>query len=244
MYLHRMARSFDEVLAEVSRQSDPQRKTVLDQISQLPTQQAAEETALGAKKDQAYSDILDGARRRGLGFSGIPLGEQAKYNATDYAPALANLGASYNNRKSTLETSLADYGKQDYSTAYNIYNQDRQFEEQQRQFNEQMAENQRQQAAARSASAGSYLGAASGSAAAAPQQGQTLPQISQRADKGFNFTDSSGKTISAAMYAQLTGSNFFDLLGKMSASGDSGAAQYLKAGGSVSPALVRALTWR
>ena len=152
-----MARSFEQVLAEVSKQSDPQRQAVLNQITQLPTQQAADESALAAKKDQAYSDILDGARRRGLGFAGIPLGEQAKYNATDYAPAVANLKSSYVGRKSTLESALADIGKQDYSSAYNIFNTDRQFEEQQRQFNEQLAE-QRRQAAAASANVGQYFG--------------------------------------------------------------------------------------
>jgi hypothetical protein len=81
-----MARTFDQVLAEVTAKSDPQRQLVLGQIADLPTQQIAEESSLAAKKDLAYDDILSGARRRGLGFAGIPLGEQAKYNATAYGP--------------------------------------------------------------------------------------------------------------------------------------------------------------
>jgi hypothetical protein len=147
-----MARSLDQILAEVTARSDPQRNIVLGQISSLPTQQAADESSLVAKKDQAYEDITAGARRKGLGFSGIPLGEQAKYAATEYAPALANLKTSYGGRKSTLEMALADIGKNDYSSAYNMFNQDRSFEESQRQFNENL-ELQRQQLAAQQAAA-------------------------------------------------------------------------------------------
>lgn len=134
-----MPRSLDQILAEVTSKSDPQRQLVLGQISQLPTQQAADESALDAKKTQAYDEILGGARQRGLGFSGIPLAEQAKYNATDYAPALANLKSTYGGRKATLESALTDIGKTDYSTAYDIFNKDRTFEEQQRQFNAQQS---------------------------------------------------------------------------------------------------------
>lgn len=134
-----MARSLDQILAEVTSKSDPQRQIVLNQISSLPTQQAADEAGLAAKKDQANEDILSGARRRGLGFSGIPLGEQAKYAATDYAPAVANLKTSYGGRKATLDSALADIGRTDYTTAQDIFGRDRSFEEQQRQFNEQQA---------------------------------------------------------------------------------------------------------
>src|SRR6185295_1910646 len=120
-----MARSFKDVLAEVTAQSDPQKNIVLNQISQLPTQQAADESSLDAKKNQAFDDILGGARQRGLGFSGIPLGEQAKYTATDYAPALANLKSTYGTRQASLESALADIGKSNYATANDIFNQDR-----------------------------------------------------------------------------------------------------------------------
>lgn len=130
-----MPRNFDTILAEITAKSDPQRKIVLDQVAALPTQQAADEAGLEAKKTQAFDEILGGARQRGLGFSGIPLGEQAKYAATDYAPALANVKAGYGQRKGTLESALADIGRSDYTTAYDIFNQDRNFAEQQRQFN-------------------------------------------------------------------------------------------------------------
>jgi hypothetical protein len=169
-----MARSIDQVLAEVTARSDPQRQLVLNQISQLPTQQAADEASLAAKKDQAYEDILGGARRRGLGFSGIPLGEQAKYNATDYAPAVANLKSTYGGRKATLESALTDIGKNDYSTAYDIFNQDRAFEEGQRQFNAQHAASQ----------VNPFAGLFGGNSA--PQQSTQVPQVDPQTQTAYN----------------------------------------------------------
>lgn len=216
-----MARSFEQILAEINSKSDPQRNIVLSQISQLPTQQAADEASLDAKKDQAYDDILAGARRRGLGYAGIPLGEQAKYNATDYAPAVANLKSTYGNRKATLESALADIGKNDYNTAYDVFNADRNFEEQQRQFNENIAL-QRQAAAAQSASNNSLASLFNGGTTQRPGA-----QIQQRADKGFNFQGPDGSAISAAQYAQIKGIPFRQLLQQMANAGDAGAKQAL-----------------
>jgi hypothetical protein len=205
-----MARSLDQILAEVSAQSDPQKQIVLSQIAGMPSQQAADESGLAAKKDQAYEDIVSGARRRGMGFSGIPLGEQAQYNATDYMPALANLRTSYGNRKSILESALADIGKSDYVTANDIYDKERSFEEQQR------------QSAATSATLGSLFGGDT-----PDTSGAATSNFTQRADKGFNFVNQYGNSISAAQYAAETGTPFRDLLGMMARAGDKGAAAAL-----------------
>lgn len=219
-----MARSFDQILAEVTSKSDPQRNIVLNQISQLPGQQKAEESGLEAKKDQAFGDILGGARRRGLGFSGIPLAEQAQYTASDYAPALANLKSSFNSRKSSLESALADIGKQDYGTAQDIFARDRAFEEQVRQFNEEQALRKQQLEAERAASASSGLpGSLFGGGGDTPASAQ----MQQRGDKGFNFQDASGRAISAAQYAQLKRIPFRSLLQQMANAGDNGAKQAL-----------------
>lgn len=219
-----MARTFDQVLAEITAKSDPQRQLVLGQIADLPTQQAAEEAALGAKKDAAYEDILNGARRRGLGFAGIPLGEQAKYNATDYAPAVANLKSSFNNRKTTLESALADYGKQDYMNAQDIYGRDRAFEEQQRQFNEQQAfaRDQANRQVAQSSALASLYG---GGAGAAAQTAKTVGNmVAKPQGGGFAFTDPKGQSISAAKFAQLNGADISDVLQHMGMQGDAYAA--------------------
>jgi hypothetical protein len=216
-----MARSFQQILAEVSAQSDPQRKTVLNQIADLPNQQVAQESALGAQKDQAYEDIVNGARRRGMGFSGIPLGEQAKYNATEYAPALANLKTGFNNSRTTLQSSLADMGKNDYSTAYDMFNQDRSFAEQQRQFNAQLAESRRQS----SLNPGNYIPPIDLGSGGNQSKG-TQAVMSQRKGGGFNFSVG-GKSVSAATYAKAKNIDFRSLLSTMAKAGDLGAKQAL-----------------
>ena len=233
-----MARTFSDVLAEVTAQSDPQRKTVLDQIAALPTQQAADESALEAKRLQANYSILADARRRGLGYAGIPLGEQAKYAATDYAPALANLKSTYGQRKGTLESALAGIGQNDYSNAYNIFNQDRAFEEQQRQFDLQ----QRAAAAQQSAFAGLF----GGGNQQQPQQQQsplTLPGITLKNPQlggsgGYNFSFGN-KPISAVGLAQVNGVNPADILYSMATAGDAYAANAYKDivgnGGKITP---------
>lgn len=52
-------------------------------------------------------------------------------------------------------------------------------------------------------------------------------QMMQRAGGGFNFTDASGKAISAATYAMQTGTSFRDLLGQLAAKGDAGSKKAL-----------------
>jgi hypothetical protein len=224
-----MPRSLDQILAEVTAKSDPQRQTVLNQIASLPTQQAADESALGAQKDQSYEDIVSGARRRGLGFAGIPLGEQAKYNATTYAPAVANLKTSYGNRKGTLESALADIGRADYGTAQDIFGRDQAFEEQQRQFNENLGF-QKQQAAAQAASSSALASLYNKpKTQPQPQPTPTTPRPTiQKNQNGYQFFDAYGSPISAVEYVQLanvTGQQigFRQLLTQMANDGDANA---------------------
>lgn len=142
-----MARSFEQVLHEVNKTSDPQKNTVLKQIADLPRQMKAEEAGLKATQNQAFDEILAGSRRRGLGFSGIPLGEQAQYTATQFLPAVARLRTSVNDRRTSLEGVLNDIGRQNYLTAQDIFARDRAFEEDRRRFELQQAEARRASAA-------------------------------------------------------------------------------------------------
>lgn len=91
----------------------------------------------------------------------------------------------------------------------------------QQKLQEQIREANMQNALARSQGSGgidlgSLLGAGAG--------GAVGPTISQRAGGGFNFTDAGGKAISAAKYAQLTGTALGTVLKQMGQSGDSYAA--------------------
>ena len=120
-------RSVEQVLAEVSARSDPQRQIVMRQIADLSPQQQAAEAGLDAKRDRGFEDINLGARRKGVAYWGAPIAEQQKYLATDYLPAAANLKSSFNERRNTLDSALADIGRSDYSSANDIFSNERNF---------------------------------------------------------------------------------------------------------------------
>jgi hypothetical protein len=171
-----------------------------------------------------------------MGFSGIPIGEQVKYDSTQFKPAVANLYVNQNQRKTSLEESLNSLYRDQRNTAIGVRDQETARDEQIRQFNEQMAWNREQlarqeaeaaraRAAAASSTAGigSYFGGGSSPTAPAAK----APAASQMVAKqggGFAFTDSGGKAISAAAYSKLKGIPFRTLLQQMASSGDQGAA--------------------
>lgn len=130
--------------------------------------------------------------------------------------------SDYKNKRQSLADQLTT-ALQQQAAAEAKAESDRQFAESQRQFNVSSAQN-----ATKIAQSG---------AAANP----AVPGSQQRADKGFNFQDANGKSISARLYAQLTGTNFNTLLKKMASMGDKGAADVLKNGGSASA--YKSLTW-
>lgn len=184
LQLRNMARGFQDILNEVTSRSDPQRKIVLDQVAALPAQQQADEAGLAAKKDQAFEDILGGARRRGLGFAGIPLGEQAKYASTEYAPAVANLKSGYNTRRGSLESALADIGRNDYMSAQDIFGREQALEEQRRQFDLSYQLQQQQAADARRAAARSGFSPTFGGGA--PAASASAPRTDPNQQKAYN----------------------------------------------------------
>ena len=127
------------------------------QLTSIPGEIKGEELGLRAQLGEANDEILAGARRRGLGFSGIPVGEQAKYAATEFAPALARLRTEGQNRATTLESALAGLGTQDFYNARQMFEGDRNFAESKRQFNVGQA-NARSAAASQGAGYGNVIG--------------------------------------------------------------------------------------
>jgi hypothetical protein len=114
-------RTLQQIISELSPTFKPQIKSLEQRAQLIPGQIQAEESALGAQKDQAYEDIVSGARRRGLGFSGVPLGEQAKYAATDYAPALARLRQSGQERAYSLQDAILGINERRDTLGQQIY---------------------------------------------------------------------------------------------------------------------------
>lgn len=146
-------RSLEQVLSSLSSVYDPQLASVRQRQAEIPNQVAAEEQGLQAKQTNAFDEIVGGARRRGLGFSGIPIGEQAKYNATEYMPALARLRQGAREQALSLEDAILGINERRNTQAQSIFDSERNFAEQQRQFNAQLEESRRQSAAAAKAAA-------------------------------------------------------------------------------------------
>jgi len=142
-----MSRTIDAIIKEVSSRSDPQRQTIMNQVADIPRQIQAETAGLQAKRLQANDDILGAARDRGVGFGGIPIGEQAQYAATEFAPALAQLQTAGVDRRTSLESALSDIGRDDFANAQDIFRDERDFAENARRFQIQQEEAARARAA-------------------------------------------------------------------------------------------------
>lgn len=231
-----MAKTIEQAQAELEPLFATDRGLLNQQLASLPGQAEAEIQGLDARMNRAYGKILEGARARGVGFSGMPLSEQAEYNATEYAPAVARVKQSQIDRQTGIVGTLNSLARDQRTQAQGIVDndlarefQERQFQEQIRQFNQQQALARQQAAASQSPSAGSYLSALTGGGSGSSSQsaGSYGFRNGQNGASGFFFQDSRGNAISAAKYAQLTGTNMLQLIQKMASSGDRGAAAIL-----------------
>lgn len=173
------------MLSELGSVYDPQINSVRQQQALIPQQTNADLQAADALRVQANDDILGGARRRGIGFSGIPLGEQARYNATVYAPQVLRVKNDAQNRAMSLEDMILGINERKNTLGQQLRQQDvdndyrnQVFEFEKQKFGEQMAEQRRQAAAAAAASRSNLGGLLSGARAGAqtrPNSGQVTP---------------------------------------------------------------------
>lgn len=218
------ARTLSQIIAELNPTFKPQVQSLKTQMGLIPGEIQSQETALNAKKDVAYEDILSGARRRGLGFAGIPLQEQAKYAATDYAPALAGLRQQGQQKAMSLQDAIYSINERRDTLAQQIRQQ-----EKDRAFQAREAELARRAAARAAASAGSGFSptfttpTTSNPTGVSGAWGNTV----QRKDKGFNFQGADGRAVSAAVYAKQNNIPFRSLLERMAKLGDNGAKKAL-----------------
>ena len=235
-----MARSLESIIQEIDPGYSGSRSLIQQQQSALSGETESQLAGLQAQAQQSHTDILDGARRRGLGFGGIPIAEQVKYDSTQFKPAVASLYANQNNRRMTLEESLNALGRDQRNSALNLRESEVAREEQQRQFNEnmafqreQMAAQERQaraaQAAAASAGAGAYLGGGDVAPQGGGSAGGKAPSYGRNSSGGFWFKDASGKPIGAYTYSQMAGVDYNTIVRKMASAGDTGADKYLSA---------------
>lgn len=232
-------RTLDQILSQLDTIYKPQIASAQAQLDQVPQQAQAEEAGLQAKQTQAFGDILNGARRRGLGFSGIPLADQAKYTATDYLPALANLHTAQQQRAQSLQDAIFGIQERQGTTAQQIYQQE---------------QDRAAQLAAAKAQSDAYSGLFNQQQSQQQQspltlQGVTLKNAQQGGQGGYNFAFGN-KPISAVGFAQVNGLNPADILYTMAQNGDAYAANayrdILGNNGQITPDLARkysALFW-
>lgn len=145
-----MARDLNVILKELDAGYAPGRALINERLKALPGEAEAEIAGLKGQQTQAFDEILGGARSRGIGFSGIPIQEQAKYTAGTFLPAVARVRQSQNEVKNSLLGSLNDSSLDQRKTALGIRQNEQTLDEQRRQFNEQQAAQRRAEAAQRS----------------------------------------------------------------------------------------------
>jgi hypothetical protein len=142
-----LARDLDLIIKELDAGYNPGRQLINQKMAEAPAAFQAQAEGLKAQ-EQDYFDgtILAGARNRGMGFSGIPEGERARYGASTYMPAVAKLKTSQNDYQGSLVAALNDINLDQRKTALGIRSGELDREEQQRQFNESLAAQERARA--------------------------------------------------------------------------------------------------
>ena len=212
------ARTLEQIISELSPSYAKQTQSLQDRANLIPGQIQSETAGLEAKQTNAFEQILGGARRRGLGFSGIPLGEQAKYTATDFLPAVARLRQSGVEQATSLQDAINNVNLQRDTFGQQIFQQ-----EQDRAAQERQAAQARAQQAQQARATYDLLNTKTGD----NQSG--IPKPQRTANGGFNFFDADGNPLNAAQYvaAQYSVGNFNlgyrQLLQQMSDAGDNNA---------------------
>ena len=219
-----MARTLDQIIKELDPTFSGQRKTLNDRANLIPGQIKAEEAGLEAKQGQAFNQILGGARQRGLGFSGIPLGEQAQYTATEFLPAIARLRQSGREQAMSLQDAILGINERRDTLGQQIF-----------QTEQDRAAQERQASQARAAQAQATFGAFNslGLGGEGGAQASTRPQIQRTKNGGFNFFDAYGEPVNAAEYVALNREaggqlGYRQLLSRMAKDGDKNAAVALR----------------
>lgn len=222
-------RTLEQIINELNTNAYAnQIETLRKQQELIPQNVQSSIEKAGAAQTQAYENIVTGARRRGIGFSGIPLGEQAKYASTVYAPAVLAAQEAGRTQALSLEDAVNRLVSERAARAEQIRQYELNFAEQQRQFNENKAIQRAQLAATQAANATTadyYKWLASqGQGGGA---GSNAAKYSYTWDNkaGYQFKDASGKPVSALEYYKASGgqpSAFKDWLSALNqAHGDS-----------------------
>lgn len=111
-----VVQSLDKILATLEPAYKSSRGLFNQQIQALPGQEQAAVQGLDYAKTNAFSDINTQANAKGLAFSGIPSGEQARYLGEKYLPAVAEVKGNTQKQQFTLQQALASLEADKYKT--------------------------------------------------------------------------------------------------------------------------------
>lgn len=141
-----MARSLDAIIKELDAGYNPGRQAINERISGLGERAQNEISALKAQEQDYFDNtIMTGARARGLGFSGIPEGERARYGSTHFLPAIARVEQSKEDTRLSLLDRLNDLNMHQRNAAMGLrqdeLNREAQERAEQRRLQAQIAAN-------------------------------------------------------------------------------------------------------
>ncbi len=128
-----MARSVDQIVAELNSAYQPQLDQYNQQIAALPAQYQAQQQGLDVAKQNAFTDIGNMASAKGMSYSGVPIAEQSRYVGEKYLPAMAQLQQQQNQQKFGLTTAMNTLYQQRMTQAQALQQQELDREEQARQ---------------------------------------------------------------------------------------------------------------
>lgn len=142
-----MARDIADILKELDAGYDPGRKLIQAKLNEAPALFDAQNAGLKAQEQDYFDNtIMAGARNRGMGFSGIPEGERARYGASTYMPAVAKLKSSQNDYTFGMIDALNGINLDQRTKAQEIRQQELTREQQQAQWQAEMAAQERARA--------------------------------------------------------------------------------------------------
>lgn len=177
-----VVRDLNQLIGEIGAAYAPQKELINKQIAETDQSGMAQRAGLAAQQKQTFGQIEQGAQNKGMYFSGFSPDAQAKYTATTYLPALANLESSINQVKAGLYGKTAELDSQTRTQAFNVREGDVAAQRAWQQNQEQMAFQAEQARLAREAEArqqAANRAAQSRSAAASSKMPSTAQFLSQ-----------------------------------------------------------------
>lgn len=219
----------------------PEQANITNQITQNDQSGQAQAAGLQAKQTQAFGNITQQSNDRGAYFSGFTPDAEAKYTASTYLPALANLQSTIAATRGSLLGKSAALNTSANTSAIN--------EQKTQQQNLQTWQNAQDAAAHADAARVQQENFQAGqnnlnrqaqaqvaATAAAARVAATNPAkgfgVGKTQTGGLSFHGPNGQPVTAAQYASATGGNISDILSASSDPTDQAILQQIHGGSS------------